>query len=229
MTERKKIHIDKNDFFTVPNILTYIRIFLVPCFVIFYLRGFFKEPNKNIFLMWLGVCCIILASITDLIDGKIARAFNQVTELGKFLDPLADKMMQFAITVVVGIIFQIMTNEPYIWWLIGIFVFKEFSQFFLIYLLYRHGQYMDGAKWYGKVATFGFDVVMISLLTMPLFNYYNDTVYIILVVISGSLLIFAWIMYVIEVVHMWKSGINNIPESLYQDKDKKNNSKNKIG
>ena len=72
--------------FTIPNMLTTLRILLVPAFIWAYLR----RPGG------LPVLILAISALTDLLDGKIARRFNQVSDLGKLLDPIADKLTQGA-------------------------------------------------------------------------------------------------------------------------------------
>ena len=92
-TMSKKIK--KEDFFNPPNILTYIRILCVPTFVTvcFAVSG---ENNANIYTAF---AVFLFATITDTLDGFIARKFGYVTELGKMLDPLADKLLQVSAAV----------------------------------------------------------------------------------------------------------------------------------
>lgn len=71
----------------VPNILSFIRILLVPFFVFFYLADFIACGKL------IALIIFIVASLTDMIDGKIARKYNLVSDLGKFLDPIADKVL----------------------------------------------------------------------------------------------------------------------------------------
>ena len=220
MKQRKKIRVKKEDFFTIPNILTYFRFLLVPVFMVLYLYGFYycrdSSVSQKVF-EWLGIASVILASLTDFIDGKIARKFNMITELGKAIDPLADKFMQLAIAVVVGITYFHYTSNWTMWVLIAVFVIKELSQFALIYITYYHGQYLNGAKWYGKISTFVFDVLMIACLMLPLFfnveankMIYNNWISVCSIIVI-CVLIFAWIMYILECRKLWRSGINNIP------------------
>jgi cardiolipin synthase len=218
---KRKLHVDKKDFFNIPNILCYARIILVPLFMYFYLSGFFYEGGQNLIRLWIAIGLIVLASLTDYVDGQIARRCNMMTDLGKFLDPLADKFMQLAVVIVVAIQFQAMTSEPYIWILLALFLLKEFSQFIAIIALFKHGKYMNGSKWFGKISTFGFDVVMTCLLLFPLFNFYNITISTIMVVCSGVLLLFSWVMYLIEVIKMWSSPGGDIPTSLYKKEEGK--------
>lgn len=71
----------------VPNILSFIRILLVPFFVFFYLADFIACGKL------IALIIFIVASLTDMIDGKIARKYNLVSDLGKLLDPIADKVL----------------------------------------------------------------------------------------------------------------------------------------
>lgn len=68
----------------LPNQLTILRIFLIPFFVFFMLSDFSK---------WIALIIFVVASLTDMLDGKIARKYNLVTDFGKFMDPLADKLL----------------------------------------------------------------------------------------------------------------------------------------
>lgn len=72
----------------LPNKLTVLRICMVPVFVVFMLTDLGGGANK-----WIALALFVVASLTDLLDGKIARARNLVTNFGKFMDPLADKLL----------------------------------------------------------------------------------------------------------------------------------------
>ena len=72
----------------LPNKLTVLRIIMVPFFVFFMLTDVGGEANK-----WIALILFCVASLTDMLDGKIARARNLVTNFGKFMDPLADKLL----------------------------------------------------------------------------------------------------------------------------------------
>ena len=73
----------------LPNKLTMLRILLIPVFMVVLYLGF---PGAT----WVALAIFIIASLTDLLDGKIARKYNLVTDFGKFADPLADKMLTTA-------------------------------------------------------------------------------------------------------------------------------------
>lgn len=72
----------------LPNKLTLFRMILIPFFVVFMLSNFAGDASK-----WIALGIFIVASLTDLLDGKIARKYNLVTNFGKFMDPLADKLL----------------------------------------------------------------------------------------------------------------------------------------
>ena len=72
----------------LPNKLTLFRVVLIPFFVFFLLAPYFEEYGN-----YIAVAIFIVASITDFLDGKIARKYNLVTNFGKFMDPLADKLL----------------------------------------------------------------------------------------------------------------------------------------
>ena len=80
---------------TTASKITMVRVFFIPVFMIFmYLSG----GNPGLW-MWLSLAMFIVASLTDYVDGTIARKYNQVSDFGKFLDPLADKLLVIAAMV----------------------------------------------------------------------------------------------------------------------------------
>ena len=99
----------------LPNKLTVLRVIMVPFFVLFMLTDLGGEAGK-----WIALVIFCLASLTDMLDGKIARARNLVTNFGKFMDPLADKLL-----VCSAMICLIPTGQLPAWVVIVIFV-REF-------------------------------------------------------------------------------------------------------
>ena len=75
---------------TVPNFMSLVRILLIPVFAVLYLKGY----------IWWALLVLAISGISDFLDGKIARKFNQVSNLGKMLDPIADKLTVFALAIV---------------------------------------------------------------------------------------------------------------------------------
>lgn len=145
-----------SDWYTIPNLMGYFRILLVPVFVWLYLNA---ESSKD----YLTAALVVgVSGLTDLFDGKIARNFHQVTELGKLLDPVADKLTLGAIILCLAV------RYPEIWILAGLFVVKEgFMAVMGLLLLRRNGRKLDGAKWYGKVCTAVSYAAVFLLLLLP--------------------------------------------------------------
>lgn len=142
--------------FTVPNILVYIRVLLIPVFVYIYINA--TEPKD--YYTALGV--MVVAFLTDFFDGKIARRFNLVTDLGKILDPIADKLYQFSVALCLMFQFPKMI-------LIAVLLFvKEMAMGLMGLVLLDKGGKVFGAKWYGKVCTGIVDCSMVFLFLSPL-------------------------------------------------------------
>ena len=72
----------------LPNKLTLFRVFLIPVFVVFMLVSVTGPYDK-----WIALAIYVIACLTDMLDGKIARKYNMITDFGKFMDPLADKLL----------------------------------------------------------------------------------------------------------------------------------------
>ena len=88
-------HVKKEDFYNLPNILTFIRILCVPAFI----TVFFTVSGENNLNVYIAFAIFLFASGTDLLDGYIARKYHIITDLGKMLDPLADKLLQVSAAV----------------------------------------------------------------------------------------------------------------------------------
>ena len=134
-------HFDKKDIFTIPNIIGYVRILLIPVFCWLYIRA---ETVSD--YMW-ATGVVLFSSFTDLFDGMFARKFNQVTELGKILDPVADKLTHGAMALC------LLTRYPLMWALLGLMAIKEGYMAIMGIKYLKKGTMMDGAMWYGKICT----------------------------------------------------------------------------
>ncbi len=135
---------------TVPNWLSFIRIALIPVFVVLFLKG----------QILTAVIIMICAALTDLFDGKIARKFNQVSNLGKILDPIADKLSQMAIVVVLIVTYW----DNAIKYLFMFFIVKELIMIIGGAILLSLGMRPTAAEIWGKVATNVFYIGMIFIL-----------------------------------------------------------------
>lgn len=206
----------KEDIFLVPNILSYIRILLIIAFAICYMTEFSINGNELAHI-YISAGIMMLAAYSDFIDGYIARAFNQISNLGKFLDPLADKLLQLAIGIVILINYY---SSPYVVSMFAIFIAKEATLFFENLLLASKGLAINGAQWYGKVSSFVFYIVTaFILLAVPIIdvNLNNPSLTSMIINICCSItmvvLIFAWIMYLVLYFKMTKKQKNQKDEN----------------
>lgn len=181
----------QNDWFTIPNILSYVRILLIPVFVHVYLSA----TELSEYYMAAGV--LGLSGITDGLDGLIARKFNQITEIGKLLDPIADKLTQVAVAA------TLMIQWPYMWVLVLLFTIKEGNLLINNIRLYRRGWKMDGSKWYGKIATVVFYLCMFMLVVFP---YLPHSYTVSMIVVTASFQIGALIGYSGLFIQMYKEA-----------------------
>lgn len=126
----------KKELFTIPNILSIIRIILIPVFSYLYVikKAYFA-----------ATVLIILSGISDLLDGYIARSFDMITDLGKLLDPLADKLTQLAVLLILTSRFE------KIKYLIGFFLTKEILMGITGYKSVKKSKVVNSAKWHGKL------------------------------------------------------------------------------
>ncbi len=185
---------------TIPNLLSFLRIVLVPFFAYFFLEG----------KILLAVLMLALSGLSDFLDGKIARRFNQISALGKVLDPVADKLTQITIAVLLFITFHNAQDAT----------LKVFSWVFLVFILKEAIMVVGGlimllfnirpvaAEFYGKLATAAFYGIMLIVVAFgpeigvfreSLFQLPN-TVMMVLVAISAVRRIGAFLSYMPETV-----------------------------
>lgn len=175
--------VTKKEAFNIPNILCYLRIILVPIFSYFFLTASEQEKYRY----YIAAIIILISGLTDFLDGFIARKFNMITELGKAIDPIADKLTQFTLAVCLAIKF------PYVLALVGIVFVKEVCMGIFCLILLRKNKKLDGAKWFGKVATFVYYVAMFLIIAIPSLS---QTAIIVLVTISAVFMVLAFAMYI---------------------------------
>ena len=135
----------------LPNKLTIARVIMIPFFVLFLLTGMGGAASK-----WIALAIFIIASLTDLLDGHIARKYNLVTNFGKFMDPLADKLLVCAAMICL----VEMGRLPA--WIVIVIISREFiiSGFRLI--ASDNGRVIAASYW-GKFKT-TFQMLMICLM-----------------------------------------------------------------
>ena len=145
----------KRDFFKIPNILSLFRLLLIPVYAGLYLNA--TEKYQYI----LAGTILTISCLTDMIDGKIARKYGMITTLGKILDPLADKLTQFTLTICLSM------KYPALYPVLSLCVIKELFQLVLGVVFLRRGKMLPGALMAGKVCTTVLFVSLILLVIMP--------------------------------------------------------------
>lgn len=171
----------KNEYFTIPNLMGYFRILLIPVFLYLYYHA---ETTKEYVTAFIALA---ISFLTDFFDGKIARKFNMVTDFGKILDPIADKLTQCAMAVAITFHFQ--TMIPFL----IIFVCREIYMGLMGLYIMKKYNIISGAQMYGKVCTAIMDVGIFFLLL-----FYNMPIKIanIIILIMVIMMFYAWIRYI---------------------------------
>ncbi len=193
---------------TIPNLLSVIRIALIPVFGVLFNNGNYG---------W-AVFVLAVSGLTDFFDGKIARKFNQISALGKMLDPVADKLTQITIAILFYITFSSSSDETVktFSWIFLIFLAKEALMIIAAVIMIIFGLKPCAAEMPGKIATFAFYLIMCviiafgpdigilsSVFTLP------SAVMIVLVCISVVLTLIAFFSYFPDVFRQIKERKNS--------------------
>lgn len=163
----------------LPNKLTVLRVLMIPFFVVFMLMDIVPGMDK-----WIALAIFAIASLTDLLDGKIARKYNLVTNFGKFMDPLADKLLVSSAMICL----VEMGRLPA--WIVIIIISREFiiSGFRLVA---SDSGIVIAASYWGKFKTV-FQMVMIIVMIMDLGSSFvmleNILIYVALILTVVSLI-----------------------------------------
>jgi len=171
----------KKEICTIPNMLSLFRLVLIPVYIYIYLNA---TETKH---YWIAGGILAISCLTDLIDGKIARKFNMISNVGKVLDPIADKMTQFSLILCLSRVYPALNG------LLAIFVIKESFQLIAMLLNFRKGQALDGALLSGKIST---TVLFVCLIILVLFPNMNSMLMWIITGICTVFLLIAFIDYV---------------------------------
>lgn len=169
--------------FTIPNLLSVFRLILAAAFLAVYQMD--ELPGQG---GWLAAI-LVVSGITDMLDGKIARHFHMISELGKILDPIADKVTQ-------GILLLcLLSRYRLIQAVFALFVVKETYMAVMGAHMLMKTQKNEGAKWYGKLSTAVFYLVMVLLLLWPgIPTGVANT----LIAVSGGCMLLSFVMYALQ-------------------------------
>ncbi len=174
---------DTNSIWTIPNALSMFRVVLAALFAVI----FWRAQTQTDYYRAVGV--LALSGLTDFADGKIARHFHMVSELGKILDPIADKLTQAVVALC------LCWNYPVMKLLLAVLVVKELSQGFYGLYMYRLTGRHYSSLLCGKVTTFYLYAMMILfLLTSSL----PETLTSVLILLGAALLLYSFLRYIRE-------------------------------
>lgn len=143
---------NKDQILTIPNLLSLLRLLMIPGILWLYLVK--QEPY------W-ATAMIVLSGLTDVADGIIARKFNMVSDLGKILDPIADKLTQAALIACLIKRYSLMLP------LLILFVVKEIIMGISGLAVMKKTDMVNSAQWFGKLSTVVLYAVMILLFLFP--------------------------------------------------------------
>ena len=202
-----KHYFRKEEALLIPNILCYFRILLVIVYVILYLTPFTLCGNEyaNVYFAF---AVMVIASYTDFIDGFIARTFDMRSNLGKVLDPIADKLLQAAIAITLCFCLKGLAT-PIVMFVV--FALKEITLMIQDVILARNNRSLDGAKWYGKLSSFLFYLILAILVLLGPSLQRNATMAELHAVVDPLcsvailFLAIAWVMYTIDVHKILKN------------------------
>ena len=143
---------NKKDILTIPNLLSLVRLLMLPVIVWLYV----KEKNY-----YAATAMVFASGITDIADGIIARKFQLVSDLGKILDPVADKLTQAALIICL--------IEKFEWmlWLFVLFAIKEIVMGISGMVVIKKKDVVNSSQWFGKLATVVLYAVMFTLFLFP--------------------------------------------------------------
>ena len=149
----------------LPNKLSILRVILVPLFVLVMVLPVGKDSSYDTWLRIIAAAVFILTALTDMLDGKIARKYNLVTDFGKFIDPLADKFMVFG--AMLGILYRFDYIRPVFIWASLIVIFRELAITSMRLIVVNKSGTVVAAAWLGKVKTVTQVVCIVTVLLDP--------------------------------------------------------------
>lgn len=172
----------KKEIFTIPNLLSLFRLVLIPFYVVIYLNA------EDAWQYYAAGSILAVSCLTDAVDGKIARRYNMISTVGKILDPLADKVTQFTLTLCLSLKYPVL--RP----VLILFVVKELFQLIAGVVNLRKGKMLPGALMAGKICT---TVLFVSLIALVLFPTMPDAAVNSISLIDMVFLIISFISYIL--------------------------------
>ena len=171
----------KKEVFTIPNILSFFRLLLIPVYIYLYLTAQSTAQHVAAGLV------LALSCLTDMVDGRIARKYHMVSKIGMLLDPVADKATQAALLVCLSM------KYPILYPVLGLLVIKESFQLIALIIAFLNGKMLPGALLVGKVCT---TVLFVSLIAIVLFPDIPSKIVDLIAVIDACFLGVSFVCYI---------------------------------
>ena len=170
----------RTEIVTIPNLLSLLRLLMIPVYVVIYLNA------TEIWHYYLSAAILALSCLTDMADGIIARNFQMISNVGKVLDPLADKLTQLAL------ILSLTARYPALYPVLGLFLIKELFQSGAFLFFAQKGKVLPGALWAGKLCT---TVLFSSLILLVMFPRIPDNAVTVLTLVDAGFLLYSFGSY----------------------------------
>ncbi len=168
----------KEQVLTIPNLLSLLRLLMIPVFASLYLK------SKDYYA---AAAVIVLSGVTDVADGIIARKCGMVSDLGKILDPAADKLTQAAVMICLSSRHRLLVA------LIVVFVLREISLVFFGYRTLKRLDSVNSSQWHGKLSTAALHLVFLVLILFP---QLPDAASSIMISACGGLVLLSFFLYI---------------------------------
>lgn len=191
----------------IPNFISVFRILLVPVYILLFFDAFGKGDLG--FAMFSSGITFIVAGVSDALDGFLARRNHWVSDVGKLLDPLADKLMELAVAVSLAVRF----GEAFVF-LAVIVIAKEIVMIVGAYLMMSKSQFVVFSVWYGKLATLIWYVLICMMHFFPAFRQ-NTVLCNAVCIVLILMMIMAFMMYLLN----YSSEILNTKAVIIQEKN----------
>ena len=171
--------------FTIPNLLSLCRVLMVPFLLVFIVRG----DSVGAFTV------LVLSAATDIADGFIARTFDMVSDAGKVLDPLADKITQGALILTLAL------RYPPLFFLFGLLMLREAAMGAVGAVMFKKTGKVSSSLWYGKLATV---LVYLTAALLLIFPDLPPACFYSAVSVSGTAVLLSMILYLVRFSKMMK-------------------------
>lgn len=193
----EKLGVKPKDFLLIPNFITYIRFLMIPLLLVFFFLG--RTTKNNVYIIG-TVICLAISALSDVFDGFAARKLGQVSQLGRMLDPIADKLTLIAVAVCMCFF------APSVIPLMLILVVKDLLMLIGGIVVVSNKIPLPASKWYGKASTVIFYLSTGTIVFLKaVFNIENTTLDVILYIITALAMAFSLANY----LHMYIGIMRN--------------------